>query len=319
MPVGNRQNPKHPLLTKGDRYAGQAFIKLLDYALTSVKVTIGRGKVKAPPHKIETMKAARGFPTEVRVKIEAGLFPVSIEQIRQLLIDLYPTPLSRGDPGRILMQKIVDGTWSPDLDTPVTSAKVAKAVDMEHTVADHGDRILLLCDACGVTLSQRQRSLLRGQTKVPNLAPAMLTHLAKELRLPEKLLLGQLHFDRSLTPVKDGEEWRQPPGPFLPGDVRAGILWRNMVRKYRAIRFWFESEYGLTDELVRLISNGKLGVPIPVHLTLMRKAAERLASVNDPVVPRFYTALLELEASIPAELTKLGETETPCKDWFRQL
>ncbi len=292
----------HPLLVSGDAYAGSIFAALLE---TVVDKPIWRKN--------------RGFSDSALTEIAAGNKPVAVEAIAQLLLDFYaayPKRVRDGASEYLLLKSIVDGTWRGTKLRQKKGISSAVPVVSDYLVQEHGLRILTICYASGVFLQTNQRKVLSGESTITRLSHEIVSRLAERIGLPQAVLLGSRNFNRELTPVSNGNSWQSPSGPFVSGDRRASYMWGSLLSNYRSIDRWFRSEYKLTDKLIEKISSGVVGVPIPVHLLLMQKVKERLATIDDPPIPRSYERLLKLYEVIPASYVLARSTETPCKEWF---
>jgi hypothetical protein len=106
---------------------------------------------------------------------------------------------------------------------------------------------------------------------------------------------------------------------FPLGDVRLGLMCSMMLRKYTAIRRWFEKTYGLTAEHLKQLENGQLGIPLAVYHVLMDKVKERIDSVEGIQLPIVYRRLIALPQSEPVKNGefRLDETAIPGRNWLQ--
>lgn len=106
---------------------------------------------------------------------------------------------------------------------------------------------------------------------------------------------------------------------FPLGDARLGLMCSMMLRKYTAIRRWFEKTYGLTAGHLEQLENGQLGIPLAVYHVLMDKVKERIDSVEGIQLPIVYRRLIALPQSEPVKngTFELDETTIPCRNWLQ--
>ncbi|MFM2423624.1 MAG: hypothetical protein RLZZ70_9 [Candidatus Parcubacteria bacterium] len=104
------------------------------------------------------------------------------------------------------------------------------------------------------------------------------------------------------------------------GDSRAGYRWASLLQKYRAVLKWFRQNYGVTDTHIVEIEEGKIGVPLPVHLVLMWKVKERIEGYEGVVIPRSYEWFLNNPQSKPVQDGSfvLDESNIPNRNWLCQ-
>lgn len=146
----------------------------------------------------------------------------------------------------------------------------------------------------------------------------------------------QKHYELTLTPaelfglapltlevaekVPDGDAGGVKVELAFPlGDVRFGLMCSMMLRKYTAIRRWFEKTYGLTAEHLKQLEDGQLGIPLAVYHVLMDKVKERIDSVEGIQLPIVYRRLIALPQSEPVKngTFRLDESAIPGRDWLQ--
>ena len=232
-----------------------------------------------------------------------------------------------------LQKTIAMNAMSVVFNLKMTGVLVTRCTGLYHSAVylvdvSHRERVLTeegllsLSDVLGVSVdflmqeylpnandrSKRTKAYLRGQGRISdNGLPTRDEDALLVKRFPDVVK----SWKRKVRP----KQTRQPELLFL-GDVRHGQMWVDLLRKYRSVYRWFQKEYQITSVHESLIAQGKLGVPVPVHQLLLVKVEERLASADNPKIPRTLDRLLRLEISKTAALGLRSITETPCKTWL---
>ena len=106
---------------------------------------------------------------------------------------------------------------------------------------------------------------------------------------------------------------------FAATDKQACYRWARLLARYRAVRKWFGQHYGLTDQHLQDIENGKIGVPLTVHHVLLWKVRERLDRAPEAIVPRSYQWFLKQSTGEVVEngTFVLDEQNIPNPHWLQ--
>lgn len=283
----------HPLLITGDAEAGTLFVKLLMIAVPS-----------------STHRVNRGFDEKAIEKICAGTVPVSEDAVRQVLLDYRvtgPKAVTQGhDKEYNYMLAICNGKWDavPKVRVIMGTSAPPKAPSKEQSLVQvPSGRIFDLYRACGVQVLSKDRDLF-SSTSMLEISRGELARYATAVNLPAKVILGQLNFNHGFTPVAPNERWIGPHRFFIDGDDTFGRQWSRVVTFYRRERKYFADTYQMGPDKLSSITNGEVGVSIPVFVELINHVQTRLAQNPQNVQLRAFKSLVQLAENLPAQFIK---------------